>query len=224
MEKFKDLFNPTKKKLIAASFILFNSLFIIYGILLTDIATYSVDWSWWQNYLMIFFSLTNFFGVFFQAPYFLIEMLIPGQSKILDVLGIIINSYILGCLMGRIWESKIKSRKEKELIFFYFGIWMLFNIAIFFTFFTVNLFGFLVFSACVLGAAFITRVYKKLNRKIFLPLSLLTIIFSIGAFYLTIHNFEDAYCWSKTSSQDFNTHMKCHENFNLLQAISETGF
>ncbi len=223
MDLVKKLFYPSKKKLISFGLIILSSLFIIEGIIKTDIVTYDVEWTWWQNLLMYIFSLSNFFGSFFQSSYFFFAGLFPTSesNRASDILGIIINSYIQGCVIGLIWDSP-KSGREKQLLWFYAGIWVLFSIGIFFTFFTATLLSFVVFIASVIGAGLIVNIFKKTNRRIFTPLLLLTVIFSIGAFYLSIHNFEDAYCWDKTLAQDFAS-MQCHETFNLIEAISETA-
>jgi|SRR3989344_244991 len=230
MNSLKELFYPSRKKLIASAFVLFNSLFILQGVWQTDIVTFDEEWQWWQNALMMFFSFTNFFGIFFQSPYFFITQFFPERTellvKVIDTFGVIIFAYIFGVLIGSIWESK-KSSRVKQLLWIYIAVWFFFSLGIFVAYFSEPLWNFiLVVIAGGLGGIIVLNI-KKISKDVFVPLSLITILFSLGMLNLAFSNFEESYCWDQNTGKpdsEFSDHMDCHKKFDLLQTLMQTYF
>lgn len=230
MDQLKELFYPNKKKLIAFAFVLFNSLFVLQGVWQTDIVTFDQEWSWWQNALMMFFSLTNFFGIFFQSPYFFLTQFLPERSdltvKIIDTLGIIISAYFFGSLIGQIWESE-KTVQVKKLLRVYVAVWFFFSLGIFAAYFSESIWNFVLVIIAGLLAGLISFKIKELDKDIFLPLIMVTILFSLGALSVAFSNFEESFCWDQkvgTPESEFSDHINCHEKFDLLKALSQTYF
>lgn len=226
MELLKKLILPTTKKLIAFAFVLFNSLFILQGVWQTDIITFDETWAWWQSVLMMFFSFTNFFGIFFQSPYFFLAQFFPERTelvvKVVDTFGIIVFAYIFGVLIGSIWESK-KTLKVKHLLWVYIAVWFSFSLGIFAAYFSEPLWNFVLVIIAGLLAGLISFKIKRHAKDIFLPLVLITVLCTLGSLNVALSNFEESYCWDQqvgTSNSEFSDHMDCHKKFDLLQTLS----